>query len=76
MNVGPPDCTVAEPGEAWLYATGPIRVRRESPVTVPTKPGESVEYLTNDRRVLVETTFVVEVACCDAAAVRITLCAE
>ncbi|WP_328434575.1 cupin [Streptomyces sp. NBC_00425] len=75
-NVGPPDCTTADPGEAWLYATSPVRIRREPPATVPGKDGESVATLTNDRRVLVERTFVVEIACCRAAAVRVKLCAE
>lgn len=76
VNVGPPDCTVPDPGEAWLYATSPIRVRREAPVTVPASDGESVAIRTNDRRILVESTFVVEIACCRAAAVRVTICPE
>ncbi|KPI33272.1 hypothetical protein OV450_1360 [Actinobacteria bacterium OV450] len=73
-NVGPPDCTVPDPGEAWLYATSPIRIRREAPVPVPDTDGASVDIRTNDRRVLVEAGFVVEIACCRAAAVRVTLC--
>ncbi|MFM9590716.1 cupin [Streptomyces scabiei] len=73
-NVGPPDCTTADPGEAWLYATSPIRVRREPPATVPGTDAASVNTVTNDRRVLAERTFVVEIACCRAAAVRVTLC--
>lgn len=73
-NVGPPDCTEADPGEAWLYATSPVRVRRDAPATVPGTDAESVATRTNDRRVLVERTSVVEIACCRAAAVRVTLC--
>jgi hypothetical protein len=76
VNLGPPDCMPADPGEAWLYATSPIRIRREAPVTVPGTDGESVEIRTNDRRALAETTFVPEIACCRAAAIRVTLCAD
>lgn len=73
-NLGPPGCTPADPGEAWLYATSPIRVRREAPVPVPGTDSAAVDIRTNDRRVLAERGFVVEVACCRAAAVRIKLC--
>lgn len=76
VNVGPPDCTQAPAGEAWLYITGPIRVRREAPMIIPDSDRESVRITTNDRFVLAERTFVVEVACCEAAAVRVTLCPE
>jgi hypothetical protein len=76
VNVGPPDCTQAPAGEAWLYITGPIRVRRESPVVVPGSDVESMRITTNDRFVLAERTFVVEVACCEAAGIRVTLCAD
>lgn len=71
INVGPPDCLPAEAGEAWLYATGPVRVRREGVFTVPTRDAESVRVTTNDRFVLAERTFVVELACCQAAAIRV-----
>lgn len=74
VNVGPPDCTPAPAGEAWLYVTGPIRVRREGVFLVPDSDAESVRIATNDRFVLAERTFVVEIACCQAAAVRVTLC--
>lgn len=74
VNVGPPGCTPADPGEAWLYGTSPVRVRRETPNTVPDTDRASVDTRVNDRRVLVERTFVVETACCDAVAVRTTLC--
>lgn len=74
INLGPPDCTPAEPGEAWLYITGPIRIRREGMFTVPDTEAESVRITTNDRFVLAERTFVVEVACCMAAAIRVEVC--
>lgn len=74
INVGPPDCLPAEAGEAWLYVTGPIRVRREGAFTVPDEDSQSVRITTNDRFVLAERTFVVELACCQAAAVRIEVC--
>ncbi|MDP4501058.1 hypothetical protein [Nonomuraea turcica] len=74
LNVGPPDCSQAPPGEAWLYATGPIRVRREAPQIVPDTDAESVRYTVNQRFVLAERSFVVEVACCRAAAIRVSLC--
>ncbi|TDC31387.1 cupin [Micromonospora sp. 15K316] len=74
LNSGPPDCLPAPAGEAWLYITGPLRVRREAPFVVPDSDGESVRILTNDRFVLAERTFVVEIACCQAAAIRVTLC--
>ncbi|GGZ23333.1 hypothetical protein GCM10010387_15580 [Streptomyces inusitatus] len=76
VNLGPPDCTPADPGEAWLYATSPIRIRREQVVPVPDEDRQSVNIRTNDRRVLAERTFVVEIACCRAAAVRVKLCTD
>ncbi|MFF4391446.1 cupin [Streptomyces sp. NPDC001552] len=74
LNSGPPDCLPADPGEAWLYATSPLRIRQEAPEIVPNTDGESVRITTNDRFVIAERGFVVEVACCRAAAVRVTLC--
>jgi hypothetical protein len=74
LNVGPPDCTQAPAGEAWLYITGPIRVRREAPQIVPDTDAESFRITTNERFVLAERSFVVEVACCEAAAIRVSLC--
>ncbi|MTE20285.1 cupin [Streptomyces sp. TRM43335] len=74
VNVGPPDCSQAPSGEAWLYVTGPLRVRREAPEVVPDTDAASVRISTNDRFVLAERSFVVEVACCEAAGIRVTLC--
>ncbi|MFD9903917.1 cupin [Streptomyces sp. NPDC059063] len=76
VNLGPPDCTPAEPGEAWLYATSPIRVRQEDAVQVPDRDAQSVLTRTNDRLILAERTFVVEIACCRAAAIRVRICPE
>ncbi|WP_030672455.1 hypothetical protein [Streptomyces sp. NRRL B-1347] len=76
VNVGPPDCTVAEPGETWLYATSPVRVRREAVAQVPDSDAQSVLTRTNDRLALAERTFVVEIACCRAAAIRVRICPE
>lgn len=73
-NVGGTGCIQAPVGEAYLYVTGPVRVRRDTPQLVPSSEAESVRYSTNDRYALAESTFVVETACCEAAAVRIALC--
>jgi hypothetical protein len=76
-NVGPadpgPGCAVAPSGEAWLYITPPVRVRRDERSSVIRTEAQAVDTRLNDRYALAETTFVVEVACCDAAAVRVTL---
>lgn len=74
VNVGPLDCTVAPVGEMWLYATSPIRVRRDPPEVIPPTEAGSVDTSLNDRRVLVERTFVAEIACCEAAAIRAVIC--
>lgn len=79
LNVGPadpgPGCEVAPAGEAWIYITPPVRVRRDERILVQTAERQSVNPVTNDRRTLAETTFVPEVACCIAAAVRVSLAA-
>jgi hypothetical protein len=78
-NLGPstpPTLPVpAAAGEAWLYITPPMRIRRDTPQVVQSNDGQSINTLVNDRRLLAETTFVPEVACCKAAAVRVTLSA-
>ena len=78
-NVGPiapPGPPVAAPaGEAWLYITPPMRIRRDDRSLVPVPRELSVNTAINDQRSLAETTFVPEVACCIAAAVRVTLSA-
>jgi hypothetical protein len=65
---------VAPSGEAWLYITPPVRVRRDSPGLAVREERYAVNTSTNDRYALAETTFVPETACCTAAAVRVTLC--
>ncbi|QKW06936.1 cupin [Streptomyces sp. NA04227] len=61
-NTGPGG-TPADPGTAWLYITGPLVIRRGPSVTTPDRPGPSVNIRTNDRRVLIERTFVVGTTC-------------
>jgi hypothetical protein len=77
-NIGPtiPPATVgpvAPAGSAWVYITPPIRVRRDERVLTTTNEKQSIRALTNDRFVLAESTFVIEVACPDAAAVRVDI---
>lgn len=78
-NVGPatPPAVpaVAAAGEAWLYITPPMRIRRDDRAITQQTRQQSVDTRINDMRVLAETTFVPEVACCIAAAVRVTLSA-
>lgn len=77
VNVGPvADVNVPAPapeGEAWLYVTPPMRIRRDDRNIVQTTKARAVNTAVNDLNVLAETTFVPEVACCIAAAVRIDL---
>lgn len=76
-NVGPalrPAAGVEAPeGEAWIYVTPPVRVRREDRHNVIDREWQGVNTLVNDRTALAEATFVPEVACCTAAAVRVTI---
>lgn len=76
-NLGPatpgPGCTAAPSGEMWLYITPPVRIRRDAAALADTV-GQGINTSTNDRRVLAETTFVPETACCTAAAVRAKIC--
>lgn len=76
-NVGPalrPAAgTVAPAGEAWIYVTPPVRIRREDRHNVIDQEWQGVNTLVNDRTAVAEATFVPEVACCKAAAVRVTL---
>ncbi|MGW6414351.1 cupin [Streptomyces sp. NPDC055055] len=62
MNSGPGNIP-AEDGSAWLYITGPLAIRRGPADTIPDKAGASVNYRTNDRKVLVERTYVVGTTC-------------
>lgn len=78
-NVGPatPPAVppVAAAGEAWLYITPPMRIRRDQRFLVPQHRGHSVNTVNNDLRAEAASTFVAEVACCTAAAVRVSLSA-
>lgn len=76
-NVGPalrPAAGAEAPaGEAWIYATPPMRIRREVAHNVIDQEWSGLNTLVNDRTALAEATFVPEVACCTAAAIRVTL---
>lgn len=71
-NVGP-GCTPAPDGEAWLWITGAMVIRREAVHVVPETDAEQVEIRMNDRRVLAEQTYVVQHTC-RAAGVRVEVC--
>lgn len=76
-NLGPtvpPTPPVPAPtDEAWLYITPPVRIRRDQPRNVLSAEWQGINTSINDRRALAETTFVPEVACDMAAAVRVNL---
>lgn len=72
LNTGPGGLP-ADPGTAWLYITGPVSIRRGPAETVPDRPGPSVNTRTNDRRVLVERTYVVGTTC-TVCAVNVVTC--
>jgi hypothetical protein len=65
--------TPAPADEAWIYITPPVRVRRDTPQRVVSERWQGINTSVNDQRALSETTFVTEVACCTAAAVRVSL---
>ncbi|WTW95401.1 cupin [Streptomycetaceae bacterium NBC_01309] len=72
VNTGPGNIP-ADPGTTWLYITGPIIIRRGPAETVPDRPGPSVNTRTNDRRVLVERTYVVATTC-TVCAIQVVTC--
>lgn len=72
MNTGPGNIP-AEPGTAWIYITGPLVIRRGPTDTIPDRAGASVNIRNNDRRVLVERTFVVGTTC-TVCAVQVVTC--
>lgn len=72
VNTGPGG-TPADPGTAWLYITGPLVIRRGPADTIPDQPGPSVNIRNNDRRVLVERTYVVGTTC-TVCAIQVTTC--
>lgn len=61
-NTGPGGIP-AEPGTAWLYITGPLAIRRGPVDVIPDQPGQAMNTRTNDRRILVERTYVVGTTC-------------
>ncbi|WP_405893708.1 cupin [Streptomyces sp. NBC_00104] len=71
MNTGPGNIP-AEPGTAWLYITGPLVIRRGPAETIPDRSA-SVNIRTNDRRVLVERTYVVGTTC-TVCAIQVDVC--
>ncbi|NDL58635.1 cupin [Phytoactinopolyspora mesophila] len=73
-NIGP-DGQPAPPGQAWIYATGPMIVRREPASLVPDDDSAAIDIRTNARMVLAERSFVVQVACVvEAIRVDISCC--
>lgn len=77
-NVGPYTApltpgAVAPEGEAWLYITPAMRIRRDARVLPQNVEWQSINTTINDRNVIAESTFVVEVSCAVAAAVRVNL---
>ncbi|MER5699487.1 cupin [Streptomyces mirabilis] len=72
VNTGPGNIPAA-PGTAWLYITGPVVVRRGPAMTIPDTPGPSINIRNNDRRVLVERTYVVATTC-TVCAINVSVC--
>lgn len=77
-NIGPAvlpatGCVVAPSGQAYIYITPPVRVRRDQPHLVSEQERQTVNSRTNDRFALAESTFVVELANCIAAVIRTDL---
>jgi hypothetical protein len=71
-GVGPgPDGTQAGGGEAWLYATGPVMVRR-SPISMPPDLASALDRRTNEVFALAERHYTVGWGCA-VAAVRVAL---
>lgn len=58
-----PDGVEAGDGEAWIYASGVITVRREAEPRLPGGPRGQLDLTTNDPFVLAERTYVVAIDC-------------
>ncbi|MFJ2882474.1 MULTISPECIES: cupin [unclassified Streptomyces] len=71
-NTGPGNVP-AEPGTTWLYITGPLVIRRGPADVIPDRAGASINVRNNDRRVLVERTYVVGTTC-TVCAIQISVC--
>ncbi|WP_433341721.1 cupin [Streptomyces sp. CA-253872] len=72
MNTGPGGIPAA-PGTAWLYISGPVHILRGPLLTIPDQPGASVNIRTNDRRALVERTYIARTTC-TVCAVQVVTC--
>ncbi|MFF3665461.1 hypothetical protein [Microtetraspora malaysiensis] len=74
VNTGP-DGSPAPAGQAWLYASGPVVVRRGPVDVVPGSRNASINIRNNDRMVLAERTFVPYTTCAvEAVLVDLCLC--
>lgn len=58
-----PAGVAAPAGQAWLYASGPVIMRREGVVVVPPSDREAINIIHNDRDLLAERVWVVGVEC-------------
>jgi hypothetical protein len=65
-NTGP-DGTDAAAGSYWMYATGPVSIRRSEVFVNPDTVGAALNRTTNDVLVLAERTYVVDWACAHGA---------
>lgn len=71
-NTGP-DGSVAPPGTAWLYVTGPVAIRRSEIFIVPDTIAAALNRTTNEVTVLAEREYSVIFDDCARCAVLITL---
>lgn len=71
-NIGPGG--EAPEGQAWMYATGPIVIRRGPEDTLAPVEGGAVDTTDNNRYVLTERISVVQVACVVLAALALVTC--
>lgn len=71
INTGP-DGTPAPPGTSWLYATGPVAIRRGEIFINPNTVAQALNRTTNEVEILAEREYVIGFDCL-LAAVLITL---
>lgn len=62
-NTAPTSGAAAPAHNAWIYATGPVILRREKPTTLPTMDNSAINVTINDRNILAERTWTVQVEC-------------
>lgn len=65
-NTGP-DGSVAPPGTAWLYITGPVALRSGPAIVVPGTVAAALNQITNEVLVIAEREYVVGWDCVHAA---------